>query len=139
MTVGATPGSTATLYINTSNGGTITLDVQRIVSTAAVTLGTTYTIISGAQLISVTNSDNTSFTTPTLNNPTNISQDFTVSDNSSAESWNVEIAETAGGTYYLEVVATAPTPEPGSLGLLGVASLGLLRRRRRGARDAGTP
>jgi autotransporter-associated beta strand protein len=116
-----------TLYINAGNGQ-INLGIQRIVSTASVTPGTTYTIISGATGISVTNTDTSTITYLAPDTSADITQDFSVADTAGGQTWNVEIADTVGGTYSLEV--TAATPEPGSLGLLGVASLGLLRRRR---------
>jgi autotransporter-associated beta strand protein len=62
------------------------------------------------------------------------SSDFAVSDTNSQYTWSVSMVpdSTDGGSGYdIDVTAVAPvTPEPGSLGLLGVASLGLLRRRR---------
>jgi hypothetical protein len=54
--------------------------------------------------------------------------DFSVSDDTTSNSYSVVVAADTGGGVDLEVVAS--TPEPGSLGLLGVSALGLLRRRR---------
>ncbi len=88
-------------------------------------------IISGATGIAVANSDASTFAIPTYGVPTLITQDFAVSDNTGLETWNVEVVDTAsGGSPEYSLEATVATPEPSSLGLLGVASLGLLRRRR---------
>jgi autotransporter-associated beta strand protein len=69
-------------------------------------------------------------TTPVAAGTTLPAADFSISDDSSSgNSYNVVVANDTvnGAGYDIEVVAS---PEPGSLGLLGVGCLGLLRRRR---------
>jgi MYXO-CTERM domain-containing protein len=72
------------------------------------------------------------FTDPTPGNAIDLTSYFSVSDSYFADvSWNaVELINTGSG-YDLDLTTgPAPTPEPGAVGLLGIASVGLLRRRR---------
>jgi autotransporter-associated beta strand protein len=87
-----------------------------------------YTIVYASEVVA----NGTTYTSSSLSGPVTLAAaDFSVSDDTTSNSYNVEVAPDANGGVDLEVVAGTVTPEPGSLGLLGVACLGLLRRRRR--------
>jgi autotransporter-associated beta strand protein len=117
----------------TTSGGTatpFTILIASHSSGVAPSASAVYTIAYANQVETTVDGVTTPVTVPSGQTVTLPSADFVVSDDSNTtNAYTVVVAndpDGAGG-YDVEVVA----PEPNSIGLLGVASLGLLRRRRR--------
>ena len=89
----------------------------------------TFTIAAAPQII-LSDAGGTNTYQPGVGQTNLSSADFSVTDDvGSGNPWQVSVVADPNDAGLVDLNVTGTIPEPGSLGLLGVASLGLLRRR----------